>query len=456
MPELLIGWASKDITPSRPVLLKGQWHVRVSTHVEDPLTATALALQTSSGSEPEQAVLVSCDLLCIPSSLLERVRAHVRKRLPQLDPLKLFLNATHTHTAPEVEDGWYPHPGGNVMMPAEYVDFVAERIGEAVVGALNGRQAGGVSWALGHAVIGHNRRVTYLDGHSQMYGKTNDPNFDCIEGYEDHSIGMLFTWTPFGRLTGLVLNLACPSQMVEGENYVSADFWHDVRAEIRRRRSPDLFILPQCSAAGDQSPHLLLYERAEAETRRKRGVTERQEAAERVATAVDHVFGAAQGDIRTDIPFRHCVETLELPLRRLSRDEFEAAQEYVRLHGQSADAPGRLFFEKETVARYRLQEGANPPSIYPLELHVLRLGDVAMATNPFELFLDYGLRMKARSRALQTFVIQLACDSRGYLPTERAIRARGYGAEVLVSVVGPEGGQVLVDHTVELINGMWP
>jgi len=454
MPELLIGWASKDITPSRPVLLKGQWHVRISTHAEDPLTTTALALETG-GSEPEQAVLVSCDLLCIPSKLQERVRHHIRRRLPALDPLKLFLNATHTHTAPEMEDGWYPHPGGNVMTPAEYVDLLVERVGEAVIEAFNGRQPGGVSWALGHAVVGHNRRVKYFGGNSAMYGKTDDPNFDCIEGYEDHAVEMLFTWTPSKRLTGLILNLACPSQIVEGENYISADFWHDVRAEIRQRRSSALFILPQCSATGDQSPHLLLYGRAEAETRKRRGVTERREVAERVASAVDHVFKAAQGDIRTDIPFRHRVETLELPLRRLSRDEFDAAQEYVRLHEQGTDAPGRLFFEKETMTRYRRQEGANSPSSYPQELHVLRLGDIAMATNPFELFLDYGLRMKARSRALQTFVIQLACSSAMYLPTERAVKARGYGAEVLVSNVGPEGGQILVNRTVELINEMW-
>jgi len=41
-----------------------------------------------------------------------------------------------------------------------------------------------------------------------------------------------------------------------------------------------------------------------------------------------------------------------------------------------------------------------------------------LATNPFELFLDYGMRIKARSKALQTFVVQLACDSSGYLPTQ--------------------------------------
>jgi hypothetical protein len=434
-------------------MLKGQWHVRVSTHAEDPLTATALSLETG-GAEPEQAVLVSCDLLSIPTWLQERVRDRVRGRLPALDPLKLFLNATHTHTAPEMEDGWYPYPGGNVMTPAECADFLVERIAEVVVEALKGRGPGGVSWALGHAVVGHNRRVMYFDGNSKMYGKTDDPNFDCIEGYEDHAVEMLFTWDPSKRLTGVVINLACPSQIVEGENYISADFWHDVRTEIRRRHSPGLFVLPQCSAAGDQSPHLLIYKRAEVEMWKRRGVTERQEIAERVADAVDRAYGAAQSGIRTDIPFKHRVETLELPIQRLSRDDYNAAQEYVRLNERKPDA--RFFFEKETVARYQRQEGANPPTSYPMELHVLRLGDVAMATNPFELFLDYGLRMKARSHALQTFVIQLACDDAMYLPTERAVRARGYGAEALVSKVGPEGGQALVNRTVELIDGMWP
>lgn len=453
MPELLIGWACRDITPSRPVMLKGQWHVRVSTHAEDPLTATALALEAR-GAEPEQAVLVSCDLLCIPAQLQERVRDRIRKRLPALDPLKLFLNATHTHTAPEMEDGWYPHPGGNVMTPTEYVDFLVENITEAIIEAFNRLQPSGMSWALGHAVVGHNRRVSYFGGNSEMYGRTDDPNFEHIEGYEDHAVEMLFTWAPT-KLTGLILNLACPSQIVEGENYVSADFWHDVRAEIRRRHSPDLFVLPQCSAAGDQSPHPLIYKTAEVETRKKRGVTERQEVAERIADAVDHVFKAAQGDIRTDIPFRHHVETLELPLRWLSGDEVNLAQNYIQLNEKKSDAPARYFFEKETVARYRRQESANPPTSYSMEFHVLRLGDVAMATNPFELFLDYGLRMKARSHAPQTFVIQLACDSAHYLPTDRAVKARGYGAEALVSKVGPKGGQVLVNRTIELINGMW-
>jgi hypothetical protein len=88
-----------------------------------------------------------------------------------------------------------------------------------------------------------------------------------------------------------------------------------------------------------------------------------------------------------------------------------------------------------------------------MELHVIRLGDVAIASNPFELYADYGFRIKGRSKANQTFVVQLSGDYGDYLPTEVATGGGQYGA--LVSVVGPAGGQMLVDTTVSLINDMW-
>jgi hypothetical protein len=69
------------------------------------------------------------------------------------------------------------------------------------------------------------------------------------------------------------------------------------------------------------------------------------------------------------------------------------------------------------------------------------------------LYLDYGVRIKAHSEAVLTFVVQLSCQESGYLPTEKAIRGGGYSADKFI--VGPAGGRVLVDETVKLINAMW-
>ena len=91
----------------------------------------------------------------------------------------------------------------------------------------------------------------------------------------------------------------------------------------------------------------------------------------------------------------------------------------------------------------------------PTHIHALRIGDAVMITNPFELFLDYGLRIKARSPASQTFVVQLAGPG-FYLPTESAVQAGGYGAMPAVSATGPEGGGELVEAMLDLIRDLFP
>ena len=51
--------------------------------------------------------------------------------------------------------------------------------------------------------------------------------------------------------------------------------------------------------------------------------------------------------------------------------------------------------------------------------------------------------------------IRLTADYGDYLPTERAVHGGGYSAEVQSNQVGPEGGQMLVDRTIDAIKSMW-
>lgn len=145
--ELLVGWAAVDITPDRPVAVAGQLHTRVSKSVHDPLTATVLALETK-GAAAEQAIMISCDLVSIVPEIEAALRLRVREQLQDFDGGKLFLNATHTHTAPVLRDGQYEIPPG-VMLPSEYRAFLVDRLSAAVAQAWRNRKPGGVSWALG-------------------------------------------------------------------------------------------------------------------------------------------------------------------------------------------------------------------------------------------------------------------------------------------------------------------
>lgn len=471
--KLAIGWAAVDITPERPAALCGQFGIRISTGIHDRLSATALAIEArDEGGVVDQAVIVSADLVGIRKRNLERIREFARPLAPGLDPTKIVVATTHTHTAPVLVDAReesdpydifaafaYRLPAEGVTGPEEYAELFARRVAEAVGEAWRGRKPGGVSWALSYAVVGHNRRARYLDGRAVMYGAADAPDFDAFESTFDPGIEILFTWDEAGGLTGVAVNVACPSQEVEGESFISADFWHDARGELRRRWGERLHVLPLCGAAGDQSPHLLFRKAAEATLRRRKGgLAPREEIGRRIAEAVASAYDLAKSDVRAEVPFAHAVERVELPVRKVTPEEYEAAKkgraEREARGLESLDSEGyiRWRIHRNIAARYEVQEGRPTAAA---EVHALRLGDIAFATNPFELFVDYGLRMKARSPAEQTFVVQLACDCLGYLPTERGVAGGHYSAEVMSNLVGPEGGRVLVDRTVALLQRLW-
>ena len=99
---LRIGWASVDITPDEPVFMAGYFNARVSEGVADPITATALALESvDDGRATGSVVMVSCDLISISDDIRDAVRAQLRDIVPELDPQTVFISATHTHIAPE-------------------------------------------------------------------------------------------------------------------------------------------------------------------------------------------------------------------------------------------------------------------------------------------------------------------------------------------------------------------
>jgi hypothetical protein len=460
--ELLVGTASTDITPSGPVAVSGQFHLRIARTVESPVTANVIALESRAGGQPQDAaIMVSCDVVGIPADVLELVRAEVKKRLPEVDGKKIFLGATHTHTAPVLRPGKYAIPKQGVVQVEAYRKLFAERVAEAIARAWKGRKPGSVTWGLSHAVVAYNRRAVYANGSAQMYGSTSVPQFRGLEGYEDHDIGTLFFWGEGGKLIAVAVNVSCPSQEVEGRSTVNADFWHPVREALRKRFGPHLCVLGWTGAAGDQSPHLMYRKAADERMRQLRGLTRLEEIARRIVRAVDEAYDAVKDDRHSDVPLVHKVETIRLPMRIVTEAEYAEAKAAVdQAKAQIAKDPKaadrvhmRMKWYEGVVERFERQK-TDPKPTCETEIHVLRIGDAAVCTNRFELFTEFGIRIKARSKAVETFVIQLVGPG-SYLPTARAVRGGHYSAIVESNLVGPEGGQMLVDRTVELINGMW-
>ncbi|NUQ62578.1 MAG: hypothetical protein HUU20_08820 [Pirellulales bacterium] len=455
--ELWIGTASADITPEPPVAQEG---VNVATTIRNRCTANVLALESRHADQVlDQAVLVSCDL-CILPGVQEGFREHLAGRRPGFDLNKLSLAATHTHTSMMVLKSPYNDKDyGNAVQPKDYLPFLYQRMGDAVMNAWTNRAVGAVAWGLGHAVTGHNRRVVYSDGTAKMHGNTNDPKFSHIEGYEDHAVDVLCFYDAQRRLKATAITMACTAQAMGGP-VISADFWHDVRESLRRRHGEDLCVLGFVAPAGDQTPRAQFRNDAESRMERLRGLDHAQEIGRRVVEAFEDVAPLIAKDIRTDVPLVHLVRQVDLPARIVTPAEYEAAKKTCEeMDAKKVRGLNEWYwrgYQGLIVDRYLAQQKGEWKT-FPIEMHVLRLGDVAIATNPFELFLDYGVQIQARSAAPQTILIELASPAgyAGYVPTPRAVQAGGYSAEVLVNMVGPEGGQALVDRTVEAISELF-
>lgn len=455
-PGFQVGWATVSITPDQPVQLAGQFHERVSTQETlYPCVATALAIEgVDDSGASSQAILLACDLVNVGAEFVEEIRSLAAAQLPDFDGVNLILNATHTHTGPTLTPGVYKEPDPGVMGPVEYAPFFCERAAEAVIQAWRARRPSAASHALGHAAVGFNRIAVYADGSSRMYGNSGQTDFIGLEGGHDHGLELVFLWDDSDTLSGVMINLACPAQVVEGQNYLSADFWGPVREEIKRLYGENVSVYPMIGPAGDQSPRDLVRRgRGEPDMRSEPGM---REMARRIVNGVQDAFANFQSEPNPSPIFRHYTEQIELPTRPVSDAEAEEARrEYERLSSSNDLRPGSpdaafLRRARDVVTRYD-----NPQPTYSMELHTLRLGDIAIATNPFELYLEYGERMKGRSPAHQTLLVQLANDRGRYLPTRRAVAGGAYGSRIEDTIVGPEGGDELVSKTLDALNRLW-
>ena len=469
---LRIGWAIEDITPDGPASLAGQYYKRISTHVQSRLKVTACAIETiDETGNKEQAIMASLDLVNIPRVLQDSLKIIVKTQIPDFDVRKLFLNAIHTHSA--------PRPG----LSDEYDKILLDKSAKAIAAAWNNRKPAGISRELGYAVVGHSRRVQYANGTTEMYGRTDRDDFVGIEGPTNPGVDMLFCWDLEKNLTGIIMNVSCPAQVTEAKYYVSSDYWSEVRNHLSKKFSKDVRVLTQIGAAGDMSPRDLPrgYRAGEPNMWDTSGVVE---IGRRLGQVIDAAYPNALNSIQTKVIFKHSIKDIDLPTRRVSKEEYEKAQKIVNdikarepKDSNSANTAWNRFLkeieENEKITKYgpwdnktsdygwlkpmeavlKQYHEQERDTIYRTEIHVMRLGDVAFATNPFELYVNYGLRIIGRSKAKQTFLIQLCGDYGGYLPTEIALSGGGYSA--MANRVGPPGGDTLVNETVNMINAMW-
>lgn len=499
MSNLKIGWGKQELSCDKPVSMPGQMYMRVSEGVHDPLYATAMCVDNGE----DIVIFCTVDLVVLRNGVIDMTREKVAKLCPEIPVEKIIMGATHTHSGGCVAETPATTPDGKEIYPGpKYREFFTDQCAAAIVQAWNSRADAAMAYGYGYAVVAHSRRTTYVDdyskkrksaiapnGHAVMYGKTNDDWFAGYEAGADHFLNLMFTFDTNEKLTGIVVNVPCPSQLSEHFTRLSADYWNEVRQMVAQEYGEDVFVLPQCAAAGDLSPRILHYHKAQA---RRMGLKydlhyeaaapkansgdaynkimgERLDIAQRICDGIREVYAWAKKDVQTQVTVRHQILDMEVTRRLITDEEKLWCEQNIEEMKNNIPDPQESTPEayRKAVSTYNSVKGRNERAIgrwedqkehpnWPTRCHVVQIGEIAFATTRFEMFMDYMHRIQARSPFIQTFVVQLAGEEGGnYLATERAKYNKGYSASLFCNMVGPEGGQQIVENILESLNNLY-
>jgi hypothetical protein len=136
---------------------------------------------------------------------------------------------------------------------------------------------------------------------------------------------------------------------------------------------------------------------------------------------------------------------LTLGVRKPTEEQLAWAQ---KIAADPDSAPGWQSHEMNYVRRV-LRQHESPDEV-SVPLQALRIGDVAIAAIPFEVFAEIGLEIKAKKPLPMTFTIELANGSYGYLPTPRQHAWGGYETWLGTNLVEVEASTKIVRTIEEL------
>jgi hypothetical protein len=240
-----VGVARRDITPPAGIHARnwGAATHEAATGVHRPLTCTVIAILAEEGDNP--LLIAGLDLGWFKSPTDEFIlRGPVLKRLG-LDPARVVINLSHTHSGPSICTIDADRPGGHLIRP--YLDHVAEMLVEAGREAILTAASATIDWKYGNCALATNRDLVLPGDPPQMVVGFNP------DAPTDTTLLMGRVARHDGSLLATIANFAChPTTLGSANSLISPDYVGALRETVEADTGVPLLFLQ--GASGDIAP----------------------------------------------------------------------------------------------------------------------------------------------------------------------------------------------------------
>jgi len=471
---LTAGVSRVDITPPLPIDLVGySRRAAPATEVRRPLTATALVFAHGE----TRAAIVAIDVPFLVPSDADRIRAEVGAGIGAPAD-NVMLSVSHTHAGPMTHATGVKIGGDQRSRSANemaFIEYLPAQIVSVAGRAARNLEPVRVAGGSGSLDLAINRRQKNAEGRMILGWNPDKP--------VDRDVGVLRVDRLDGTTLAVVANYACHPVVVGPEDpAVNPDFPGPMREFVEDATGATcLFLMGAC---GNLLPLEGFFDHpGPEETFGRRLGIEVLHVLESLEPVQREVRQIAYGSVtpitlqrREPVdpqpaqPLVVVARSVDLPLKRVpelseleeERDGYQRQLDEAKAAGadQVAWNPIEYHLNWAEDAIDQVKNGTAAPEV-PAFLQAMRIGDTVIAAMPGEAFSELAIEVKDRSPAGATLFAAYTNGVLTYLPTAEEYPHGGYECDYahhsygLVEQIAPESERILVEASVELVDGTY-
>lgn len=446
-PVFRAGAATSNITPPLGEPIVGGWTPIPARHIHDELFARCLVLDDGT----VKLGIVLCDNVGIPQEVFDLAKEQVNQATG-LPRSHLLMAATHTHSATTARG---PSKVIRESKLTDYQKFLANRISDGVRRALNQLEPARIGWGtVDEPTEVFNRRWFVNDAalltnpfggidRVRMNPPRGNPALDRPAGPTDPQISFISLQSLDGRPIALLANYSLHYVGGVRNGDVSADYFGYFAKFIEEKlgatdQTPPFVGILSNGTSGDVNNINF----TQKSPRKYRPYEKMQEVAQKVAARVHEMH--QQVKFQDWVPLAAAETQLTLKVRKPSA---ELLKYFSRVDANNHESARH---RRESTYSDRVAKLQNAADEIDVPLQAIRIGDLGIAGVPFETFAETGLELKEKSPFGDTFTIELANGSYGYLPTPTQHRLGGYETWLGTNYVEIEASTKIVEKLLDL------